>query len=240
MTAQQIAENGIIYKQLIYVPAVVPADYGGTLFYQLTMHLCDGTAVTHSSCEVERVDGDDPFPAVLGLMRKEILSRNIRPRCDYLDWEKTLAYWKLTGQANQIRYVVSACLAGESCRYDGGSNRVPAIEQLVEEGFALPACPELSGGLPCPRPPCELRGARVVGKDGIDRTAEFQAGAKMMLELGQKFGAKEVICKQRSPSCGCGKIYDGMFSGCLIEGDGLAAALLKSNGIKVTTEEDWQ
>lgn len=240
MTAHEIAQSGIVFKNRIYVPKVVPADYGGSLFYQFTMHLCDGTALTHSSCETEGQEEQTLYKNVLALMRNDVLSQGIRPRCDYLDADKTLAYWKQTGQENRVQYLVSACLAGEHCRYDGADNLVPAAAKLVENGIAIPVCPEVSGGLDTPRPPCEKAGNRVVSKDGIDCTEPFRAGALHACRLAKRFCAKKAVLKQKSPSCGCGKIYDGSFSRHLIAGDGIAAALLKENGIQVMTEEDFQ
>ena len=240
MTAHEMIQSGIAFQNLIYLPKVIPADYGGSLFYQFTMHLCDGTALTHSSCEVKGVEESKLYEAVLSLMREDVLPRAIRPRCDYLDIDKTLEYWKQTGQKNSVQYLVSACLAGEHCRYDGGSNRNPAVAKLVEDGLALPVCPEISGGLDTPRTPCELVGNRVISKDGTDCTEPFQAGALHVCRLAQRFGIKKAVLKQKSPSCGCGKVYDGHFCGRIIKGDGLAAAQLKENGIQVTTEEDFQ
>lgn len=240
MTAHQIAQSGIIFNNLIYIPKVVPADYGGSLFYQFTMHLCNGTVLTHSSCEVKGGDENALYETVLSLMRNDVLSRGIRPRCDYLDMDKTMEYWKQTGQKNRVQYLVSACLAGEHCRYDGGSNLVPAVAKLVEEGFAIPVCPEVSGGLDTPRTPCEIVENHVISKDGVDCTEPFQMGAQHVCRLAKKLPIQKAVLKQKSPSCGCGKVYDGSFSGRVIKGDGLASALLKENGIHVSTEEEWQ
>lgn len=240
MTLDQIAQNGIVFCNNVYVPQIVPADYGGSVFYQATMHLCDGTVLTHSSCELENRDENTLYDQVLALMRKDVLSRGIRPRCDCLDIEKTLNYWKLIGKKNTVNYAVSACLAGEYCRYDGGNNLVPCIAKLVESGIALPICPEASGGLETPRTPCEIVKSRVISKDGLDRTDEFQAGAQHAFELIKRFDIEKAVLKQRSPSCGFGKVYDGSFSGRLLKGNGIAAQLLKENGIEITTEEDWQ
>ena len=136
------------------------------------------------------------------------------------------------------QYVVSACLAGESCRYDGGCSPCPAVQALVRTGQALPVCPEVLGGLPTPRVPSEIRGGRVVAKDGTDVTGAFTCGAEEALRLALENGCTAAILKARSPSCGSGEIYDGSFTGTLIPGDGVTAALLKQQGLQVITEEE--
>ena len=110
--------------------------------------------------------------------------------------------------------------------------------QLVAEGRAVPVCPEQLAGLPTPRQPSERIGERVLRKDGADVTAEFIRGAEEALILAKMIGATEAILKSRSPSCGSNQIYDGTFSGTLIPGDGVFAALCKANSISVKTEED--
>jgi uncharacterized protein YbbK (DUF523 family) len=134
--------------------------------------------------------------------------------------------------------IVSACLAGLHCRYDGAEKPCEAVIRLVAEGRAIPVCPEQLGGLPTPRQPSEINGGRVIRKDGLDVTAEFQQGAREALKLARLVGAKTAILKAKSPSCGCGKIYDGSFSGALIDGNGIFAQLCKENGIEVKTEEE--
>ena len=134
--------------------------------------------------------------------------------------------------------IVSACLADVHCRYDGAGKPCEKVIRLVAEGQALPVCPEQLGGLPTPREPAEIAGSRVIRKDGVDVTEAFQRGAREALKLAQMVGAKTAILKAKSPSCGCGKIYDGSFSGMLVDGDGVFAVLCKKNGIRVKTEED--
>ena len=134
--------------------------------------------------------------------------------------------------------LVSACLAGEPCRYNGRDFPCPAVTALVAAGQALVVCPEVLGGLPTPRPPAEIIAGRVVTVDGEDVTDAYQAGAQLALKLAKQAGCQTAILKARSPSCGCGKIYDGSFSGRLIPGDGVFAALLKTAGIVVQTEEE--
>lgn len=134
--------------------------------------------------------------------------------------------------------LVSACLAGEACRYDGSAAAHPAVLELVRQGRALPVCPEVLAGLPTPRPPMEIRAGRVVTRSGADVSEAFQAGARRALEMALAAGCREAILKARSPSCGCGQVYDGSFTGFLIPGDGVFAALLKTQGIAVRTEAD--
>jgi uncharacterized protein YbbK (DUF523 family) len=138
---------------------------------------------------------------------------------------------------------VSACLAGVACRYDGQSKGLNRVTELVKRGEAKVFCPETLGGLPIPRTASEIVGgdgldvlegrARVMGRDGADRTEEFLAGAYATLELCRKHDVREVWLKAKSPSCGVGRIYDGSFSGILRTGDGVTAALLRRNGISV-------
>lgn len=134
--------------------------------------------------------------------------------------------------------LISACLLGVPCRYDGGEKIHPLAPMLAQGCHLLPVCPEQLGGLPTPRTPAERRGERVVTRDGRDVTAAYRRGAQAALRLCRLCGCETAVLKARSPSCGCGRIYDGSFSGALIPGDGVAAALLKENGVCVMTEED--
>lgn len=131
-------------------------------------------------------------------------------------------------------FLVSACLAGCPCRYDGKDNAREDIVSLVREGKAIPLCPEQLGGLCTPRLPCErVEDGRVLCRDGSDKTENFSRGAQAVLALCQRYEIKTAILKARSPSCGAGMIYDGTFSGTLREGEGLCAQLLRQNGIEV-------
>ena len=134
-------------------------------------------------------------------------------------------------------FAISACLCGFPCRYDGKSKPDERIKALYEEGRALPVCPEKLGGLTTPRTPCEIINGRVVSSDGEDRTNEYLLGSQRVLELCKKHGIKKAVLKQNSPSCGSSHIYDGTFSGTLIEGEGCLTALLRKNGIEVTGEK---
>ena len=144
-----------------------------------------------------------------------------------------------------MKILVSACLLGVNCRYDGGNSRDENAINRLKTDELIPVCPEEAGGLSTPRPPVEIVGgdgndvldgkAKVMTVDGKDKTEEFLKGARHALELAQSQGATCVILKAKSPSCGCGTIYDGSFSGTLISGDGVTTALLKRHGIEVIT-----
>ena len=134
--------------------------------------------------------------------------------------------------------LVSACLLGVCCRYDGGGKECPALRQLMPTHQLIPVCPEQLGGLPTPRPPAEIRGERVMNAAGEDVTAAFVRGAKETLRLAGLYGAQTAILKARSPSCGAGQVYDGSFSGALRGGNGITAALLIEHGIRVLGESE--
>jgi len=132
----------------------------------------------------------------------------------------------------------SACLLGIRCRYDGKSKRNRKVIELTKKEILIPVCPEQLGGLPTPREPAEQKGKKVFTRSGKNVTKKILKGAKEVLRVAELFGIKEAILKQKSPSCGCGKIYDGTFTGKLIKGDGVTTSLLKKNKIKVISEED--
>lgn len=145
--------------------------------------------------------------------------------------------------------LISACLIGKRCRYDGGGfDRYPELARLVEDGKALPVCPEQLGGLPTPRPPAELQGgdgqdvlagkARITREDGQDVTDAFLAGAEATVRIARESGATAAVLKARSPSCGCKQVYDGSFSGALKDGKGLTAAMLEAEGLALYDEDD--
>ncbi len=136
-----------------------------------------------------------------------------------------------------MRILVSACLLGVRCRYDGESKACPAVLDLAKEHELVPVCPEQLGGLPTPRTPAEIQGERVVTRDGRDVTKEYQKGAEEAARLYQLLRCDCAILKARSPSCGCGQVYDGAFSGALTPGDGVTAQALKRLGVRVMTEE---
>lgn len=131
------------------------------------------------------------------------------------------------------KLLVSACLLGENCKYSGGNNYSPAVTALEERFELIPVCPEQMGGLPTPRVPSERSGDRVLTRDGQDVTEAFRQGAEKTLTIAQTEGAARAVLQVRSPSCGCGTIYDGTFSGKLVPGKGVTAQLLEESGIKV-------
>jgi uncharacterized protein YbbK (DUF523 family) len=132
--------------------------------------------------------------------------------------------------------LVSACLLGVNCRYDGRNGKNEDVLKLMEAFNLIPVCPEQLGGLKTPREASERSDSRVINKAGQDVTACFRRGAEETLEIGKLYGCKRAILKERSPSCGYGVIYDGTFTGKRIPGSGVAASLLEENGITITGE----
>ena len=139
-----------------------------------------------------------------------------------------------------MRLLISACLLGTCCRYDGASKAHRLAAALAQRYELVPVCPEQLGGLSTPRKPSERRGERVVMNDGRDVTAEYRRGAEEALRLARLYGCTAAALKEKSPSCGCGRVYDGTFSGTLTDGDGVTAELLKENGIKVYGESELE
>lgn len=134
--------------------------------------------------------------------------------------------------------LVSACLAGVECRYDGKASPIQYVSDLVKSGRAIPVCPEVLGRLPIPRERAEKRNHHVFTREGKDVTREFVAGAQLAANIAQLVSCKTAILKSKSPSCGCGVIYDGTFSGKLIDGDGIFCSMLKEAGVTVYTENE--
>lgn len=133
------------------------------------------------------------------------------------------------------KLLISACLTGEACKYNGGDNALPPeqLAALRARYELVPVCPEQLGGLPTPRVPSERRGERVVNREGADVTEAFRRGAEQALRIAEQTGCRRALLKSNSPSCGSGSIYDGSFSGRLTAGDGVAAEFLKHSGIEV-------
>lgn len=125
---------------------------------------------------------------------------------------------------------------GVGCRYDGKSNQLPQLEQLMKQHTCIPVCPEIFGGLPTPRVPAERQGSKIMTQDGQDVTQQFVRGTAEVLRLADLYHCKAALLKERSPSCGSGQIYDGTFTKTLTEGDGLAAEMLKRKDIAVYGE----
>ncbi len=141
-------------------------------------------------------------------------------------------------------YIISGCLLGVNCKYNGGNNRCDWVCDFASKHSHLAVCPETAGGLLVPRSPAEIKDGRVITKDGEDVTAQFERGAINTFNVAateavlREEPLEGAILKSRSPSCGCGKIYDGTFTGTLVDGDGIFAAEVKRNCVKVMTEED--
>ena len=132
--------------------------------------------------------------------------------------------------------LVSACLLGVNCRYDGKGQAIPRLEELLDACEVIPVCPEQLGGLPTPRTPSERVGAKVLARDGADVTDAFARGAAETLRLARLTGVRLALLKARSPSCGAGEIYDGSFTGRTVPGSGVAAQALIDAGVQVYNE----
>ena len=139
--------------------------------------------------------------------------------------------------------LVSACLMGIDCKYNGGNNKIEMLNELLKDETLIPVCPEQLGGLKTPRNPSEIimidGNQHVVDKKGNDVTLQFIKGAEETLKIAKIYSIKKAILKSRSPSCGSKKVYDGTFSGNLVEGEGVTAAFLRSNNIKVFNEINY-
>lgn len=135
-----------------------------------------------------------------------------------------------------MKILISACLCGIGCRYDGKSIYYEKLDQLNQAHTLIPICPEILGGLPTPRPPAEIQHHRVMTCLGTDVTPQYKKGADETLKIAKMLHCSCAILKERSPSCGCGKIYDGTFSKTLKSGDGITASILKQAGIKIFGE----
>ena len=135
-----------------------------------------------------------------------------------------------------MNVLISACLLGINCRYDGREKRYGEIDKIPENINLIPICPEQLGGLPTPRPPAERKGERVYNIEGKDVTENFIRGAEETLKTAEIFGCRYAILKEKSPSCGKGLVYDGSFGGVLVPGEGITAERLLKAGIKVIGE----
>ncbi len=136
------------------------------------------------------------------------------------------------------RILISACLVGDNVKYNGGNNKSPLIDKLLERYELIPFCPEVEGGLSAPRSPSERKDGRVINMDGDDVTAAFERGAELAFNICLFLKIKKVILKERSPSCGKKEIYDGSFSHKVISGMGVTAEYLTSKGIEVYSEDE--
>ena len=142
----------------------------------------------------------------------------------------------INGRKRNMNILVSACLLGVECRYDGRGVLMSQAEELLSRHHLIPVCPEIMGGLATPRTPAERTGSGVVTRDGEDVTAAYEKGAGEVLKLAQIYGCQAAILKERSPSCASTEIYDGSFSGSVTAGSGIAAGLLKKRGARVCGE----
>ena len=136
------------------------------------------------------------------------------------------------------KILVSACLLGVNCKYSGGNNYNEKVLNFIKDKEVIPVCPEILGGLSTPRPPSERIGDKVVNNQDKDVTSEYTKGAEETLKLAKLFNVKKALLKAKSPSCGKGKIYDGTFTGTLVDGNGLTVDLLEASGIEIITEQD--
>ncbi len=137
-----------------------------------------------------------------------------------------------------MKVLVSACLLGENCKYSGGNNYNEKIAEFVKGKEVIPVCPEVAGGLPTPRTPAEIVNGVVTAKDGNVVDKEFRLGARRIIESIDPKEIEFAILQARSPSCGSKHIYDGTFSGKLIEGQGVFAKALCDLGVKVIDSEE--
>ena len=139
-----------------------------------------------------------------------------------------------------MKIMISACLAGENCKYNGGNNRNEKVLQLIAGNEVIPVCPEQLGGLPTPRIPSEIKDGVVMTKDGRNVDAEFRAGAAKCLEIALCEKPDLIVLQSRSPSCGVKQRYDGTFTGTLTDEGGVTAQLLTENGFRCIDAEDLE
>lgn len=140
---------------------------------------------------------------------------------------------------NKENILISSCLLGKNCKYNGGNNYNVDVMKLSEKYNLIEICPEVMGGLSIPRIPCEIIENKVINKEGIDCTEQYSIGAKISLEIAKKNNCKYAILKENSPSCGFGTIYDGTFTSTKKKGNGITANLLYKNGIVVLNENNF-
>lgn len=137
-----------------------------------------------------------------------------------------------------MKIMVSACLLGENCKYNGGNNRNPELLHLLSGHEVIPVCPEVLGGLSTPRVPAEIVNGVVINREGVSADEAFRQGAKKALEIARQEKPDLIILQSRSPSCGVKEIYDGTFSGKLVPGHGIFAEMALQAGFRVIDAED--
>ena len=142
------------------------------------------------------------------------------------------------GDGDSVKIMVSACLLGENCKYNGGNNKNPELIQALSGHTVIPVCPEMKGGLPTPRTPAEINGGTVMNREGVSVDEAFRLGANRALALAERERPDMIILQPRSPSCGVNEIYDGTFSGRLIPGQGVFADLALQAGFDVLDADE--
>ena len=154
----------------------------------------------------------------------------------------------MVSQPSKFKFLISACLAGFNCKYNGKNNLNPKIRDLFDRGSSLAVCPEVMGGLLTPRPPAEIIGgdgaavlrkkAKVINAIGKDVTKECLRGSTAVVRLAKRYGVRKAILKSNSPCCGTDRIYDGTFTCSLKPGKGILAAALIKSGVKVCSDKN--
>ena len=137
-----------------------------------------------------------------------------------------------------MKILVSACLLGENCKYNGGNNYSPAVAEFLKDKEVLPICPEMMAGMGCPRTPIEIVDGVLMDRDGNNVDAAMREAVAKVMEIIRKEDIRCAVLQSRSPTCGVNQIYDGSFSGKLIPGSGVLAQALKDEGYKVVDAED--
>ena len=137
-----------------------------------------------------------------------------------------------------MRILVSACLLGENCKYNGGNNYNPAVAEFVKDKEVLPICPEMMAGMGCPRIPIEIVDGVLMDRDGNNVDAAMRKAVEQAMEMIREEDILCAVLQSRSPTCGVNQIYDGSFTGKLIEGSGVLAQALKLVGYRVVDAED--
>lgn len=137
-----------------------------------------------------------------------------------------------------MKILVSACLLGENCKYNGGNNYSPAVAEFIKDKEILPVCPEMMAGMGCPRTPIEIVDGVLMDRDGNNVDAAMREAVAKAMKLIRKEDIQCAVLQSRSPTCGVNQVYDGSFSGKLIEGSGVLAQALKAAGYQVIDAED--
>ena len=137
-----------------------------------------------------------------------------------------------------MKILISACLLGENCKYNGGNNYNPAVAEFVKKQDVLPICPEMMAGMGCPRTPIEIVDGVLMDRNGNNVDAAMREAVVQAMEMIRKENIQCAVLQSRSPTCGVNQIYDGSFSGKLIPGSGVLAQALKDEGYRVIDAED--